>query len=98
MHQQDAHVSGTLLLSQGLSGTASFAGTLSTSGTLRFIVIPYTRYLPLLFIGQLKGDGSIVGTYCSEQNNQCEYAGGGYGTWNVVPSTAVSLVPTFTLL
>ena len=98
IQQQYSRVSGSLLLSQGLSGNAPFSGTLSTSGTLSFIVTPYTRYLPLLFIGQLKSDGSITGTYCSEQHNQCDYSGGGYGTWHVTPSAASSLMPGLALL
>lgn len=93
IQQQNAQVSGYLSLSHGLSGNATFNGTLSTSGSLRFIVTPYTQYLPLLFIGQLKSDGSLSGTYCSEQNNQCDYSGGGYGTWHVTPLAPSSLVP-----
>ncbi len=98
MQQHYSQVNGSLLLSQGLSGNAPFSGTLSASGTLSFIVTPYTRYLPLLFIGQLKSDGSITGTYCSEQHNQCDYSGGGYGTWHVTPSASSSLVPGLALL
>ena len=77
---QGAKTSGHLLLTQGLYASSDFNGTVSTSGTLRFIVAPYPQYLPLLFIGQINKDGSISGTYCSEQNNQCDYGGGGYGT------------------
>lgn len=91
---QGAKMSGYLLLTQGLSASSNFNGTVSTSGTLRFIIAPYPQYLPLLFIGQINKDGSISGTYCSEQNNQCDYSGGGYGTWQVAPPSSSSRIDT----
>lgn len=91
---QGAKASGHLSLTQGLYANSDFNGTVSTSGTLRFIVTPYPQYLPLLFIGQINKDSSISGTYCSEQNNQCDYADGGYGTWHVAPPSGSSRIDT----
>ena len=90
MQQQGANISGTLTLSNGLYGQAHLAGTVSSNNTLRFLVTPYTQYLPLLFQGQMNSNGSLSGTYCSAQGNQCDYAGGGYGTWQVSPSATGS--------
>ena len=90
MRQQGANISGTLALSNGLYAQAYLTGTVASNDTLSFIVTPYTQYLPLLFQGQMNSNGSLSGTYCSEQNNQCDYAGGGYGTWQVSPTASGS--------
>ncbi|HCI80844.1 MAG TPA: hypothetical protein DHW02_14270 [Ktedonobacter sp.] len=90
MQQQGANISGTLTLSNGLYAQAHLTGTVSSNNTLAFLVTPYTQYLPLLFQGQVNSNGSLSGTYCSERNNQCDYAGGGYGTWQVAPPSSGS--------
>jgi serine/threonine protein kinase len=90
MQQQGANINGTLTLSNGLYGQAHLTGTVSSNNTLRFLVTPYTQYLPLLFEGQVNSNGSLSGTYCSVQGNQCDYAGGGYGTWQVAPTSSGS--------
>ncbi|GAC1630260.1 MAG: hypothetical protein NVS4B11_29830 [Ktedonobacteraceae bacterium] len=94
IHQSGANISGTFTLSNGLQGQANFTGTVSSNKTLRFLVTPYTQYLPLLFQGQVNVDGSLNGTYCSAQGNQCDYAGGGYGTWKVSPPSSSSNMPS----
>ena len=93
IHQNGADISGTLILSNGLSGTASFTNGTVSNNTLQFVVVPYTQYLPLLFQGHVNADGSLMGTYCSVQNNQCNYAAGGYGTWRVLPPSPSSEIP-----
>ena len=95
IHQNGKNISGTLTLTNGLSGTAPFTnGTVASNNTLQFIVTPYTQYPPLLFQGRVNTDGSLIGTYCSIQNNQCNYAAGGYGTWRVSPPAPSSLIPS----
>ncbi len=83
IHQTGTDISGFLTLANGLQGQASFTGTVSSGNILRFLVTPYTQYLPLLFQGQVKADGSLSGSYCSARNNQCDYSRGGFGTWKV---------------
>jgi len=86
IHQNGTTIGGTLMLTNGLSGTATFTnGTVTSNNTVQFEVTPYTQYPPLLFQGQVNTDGSLTGTYCSVQGNACNYAAGGYGTWKVSP-------------
>ncbi len=94
VHQNGPTIGGMLTLTNGLSGTATFTGTVSSNNTLQFEVTPYTQYPPLLFQGHLNADGSLTGTYCSVQNNQCDYAAGGYGTWKVYPPSPSSQIPS----
>ena len=94
VHQNGATIGGTLILTNGLSGTAPFTnGTVASNNTLQFEVTPYTQYPPLLFQGRVNTDGSLTGTYCSVQGNQCNYAAGGYGTWSVSPPSSSSEIP-----
>ncbi len=94
VHQNGTIIGGVLTLTNGLQGTATFTGTVSSNNTLQFEVTPYTQYLPLLFQGRVASDGSLSGTYCSTQGNQCDYAGGGYGTWKVAPPSPSSQIPS----
>ncbi len=94
VHQNGSTISGTMTLTNGLSGTAPFTnGTIASNNTVQFEVTPYTQYPPLLFQGRMNADGSLTGTYCSVQGNQCNYAAGGYGTWRVYPPSPSSLIP-----
>ncbi len=94
VHQNGATIGGTLILTNGLSGTATFTnGTVASNNTLQFEVTPYTQYPPLLFQGRVNTDGSLTGTYCSVQGNQCNDAAGGYGTWKVLPPSPSSQIP-----
>ncbi len=94
IHQNKATISGTFTLSNGLQGQANFTGKVSSNKTLRFLVTPYSQHLPLLFQGQVNANGGLTGTYCSAQGYQCDYAGGGYGTWQVFPSNSSSNIPS----
>ncbi len=95
IRQSGSNVSGTLILTNGLSGTAAFTnGTVTNTNTVQFLVAPYTQYPPLLFQGRVNADGSLSGTYCSAPNGQCDQTAGGYGTWRVLPPAPSSLVPS----
>jgi serine/threonine protein kinase len=85
IQQQGTTINGYLVLGSGLSGNGSFNGTITTNRHISFLVASQTGRLPLLFMGQVSANGSMSGSYCSAQNNQCDYAAGGYGTWNVSP-------------
>ena len=95
VRQSGTTIGGVLTLTNGLQGTAQFTGTVSSNNTLRFEVTPYVQYLPLLFQGHVAPDGSVSGTYCSIQGNQCDLADGGYGTWKVSPPSPSSQVPSW---
>jgi hypothetical protein len=86
--QREANIRGYFAVGPGLIGNGNFTGTVSTNNKIQFTVPSYAGQLPLLFQGEAHADGSISGTYCSYQdNNQCNYGAGGYGDWNVAPSS-----------
>jgi serine/threonine protein kinase len=85
--QNEANVTGYFTVGPGLIGNGNFTGTVSTDNKIQFTVAGYQGLLPLFFQGQIHADGSISGSYCSYQNNQCNYGSGGYGDWNVAPSS-----------
>lgn len=89
MQQHGTTINGYLVLGAGLSGDGNFNGTITTKRHISFLVASQTGHLPLLFMGQVNANGSMSGSYCSAQNNQCNYAGGGYGTWNVSPQPSI---------
>ena len=89
IRQNETKISGYLAVGPGLIGNGNFMGTVSTDNKIQFLVSGYQGILPLFFQGQIHTDQSISGTYCSYQNNQCNY-GSGYGDWNVAPSTSGS--------
>jgi hypothetical protein len=84
--QNEANITGYFTVGPGLIGNGDFTGTVSTDNKIQFTVAGYQGLLPLFFQGQINADRSISGNYCSYQNNQCNYGGGGYGDWNVAPS------------
>jgi len=83
--QNGATISGYFAVGSGLSGSGNFTGSVTTDNKIQFTVPGLSGFLPLFFQGQVQPDGSITGTYCSYRNTGCDYAGGGYGYWNVLP-------------
>jgi eukaryotic-like serine/threonine-protein kinase len=81
--QSNTAVSGYVAFGAGLVGDGNFSGTVSGS-SINFLVPSHSTLLPLFFQGTIQSDGSMSGSYCSYQNNQCDYSGG-YGTWDVAP-------------
>lgn len=81
-----ATISGYLTVGPGLLGSGHFTGTVTTEGRIHLLMPDMGSFLPLSFSGQIQPDGSMSGTYCSYQNSQCNYAGGGYGNWHVAAS------------
>ncbi|GHO86218.1 serine/threonine protein kinase [Dictyobacter formicarum] len=98
MRQQQGTIHGHLALGPGLQGDGDFTGQVTRDKKIQFLVSSYAGHLPLFFQGQIQGDGSISGSYCSYQNNQCNNGNGGYGSWQVRPnvSSSGSLVPSTT--
>ncbi len=87
MQQGGGNIRGYLTLSDGLQGNGNFSGTVSASRQILFQVNAYADHLPLLFQGQIASNGDMSGSYCSVQNNQCDDSAGGYGIWQVTPSS-----------
>ncbi len=88
--QSNGNISGFLSLGPGLLGSGNFNGTVTEDKKLQFLVPSYSGLLPLFFQGQILANGSISGTYCSYQAGQCNFSGGGYGTWLLAPSSFAS--------
>jgi len=65
-----------------------FTGKVTVDNKIRFLMPSGDSGLPLLFRGQFQPDGSISGTYCRYWNDQCHYASGEDGRWNVAPRDA----------
>jgi hypothetical protein len=86
LQQDGMAIHGYFSVGAGLVGNGNFAGTVTIDSKVRFLVPSYGGLLPLFFDGRVQKDGSISGSYCSYQNNRCNYAGGGYGNWHVIPS------------
>lgn len=83
--QNEANITGYFSVGAGLVGNGNFTGAVSTDNKIQFTVPGYAGLLPLFFQGQIQANGSMSGSYCSYQNNQCNYGAGGYGDWNVAP-------------
>ncbi len=88
--QSQGNISGFLSLGPGLLGNGNFSGTITEDKKLQFLVPGYSGLLPLFFQGQILANGSMSGTYCSYQNGQCNFSGGGYGTWQLTPLSFAS--------
>ncbi|WP_201385429.1 serine/threonine-protein kinase [Ktedonobacter sp. SOSP1-85] len=69
----------------GLVGNNNFNGTITPDRKFHFLVASYAGLLPLYFQGQVNGDKSLSGTYCSYRNNGCDNQSGGYGDWHASP-------------
>lgn len=91
--QNGTAVSGYAAFGTGLSGNGNFSGTVNGS-SINFLIPSSSTLMPLFFQGTIQSDGAMSGSYCSYNNNQCDYSGG-YGTWNVSPaSSGYQLPPT----
>lgn len=89
--QQGQNIQGSFLVSSPLSGSGPFTGSVSKSGVIQFVVRSSQVSAPLYFQGNINGDGSMSGTYCSlDSTNRCNPAAGGYGTWQVAPISSGS--------
>jgi len=86
VQQKSGDISGYFSVGPGLIGSGDFTGTVTTDNKIQFLVPSYGGLLPLHFEGQIQTDGSLSGTYCSYQNNTCNYSAGGHGNWHASPA------------
>ncbi|HZU67926.1 MAG TPA: serine/threonine-protein kinase [Ktedonobacteraceae bacterium] len=100
INQSQGTISGYFSVSPPLIGSNSFTGYVTNKNYIQFLVQGSHGNPPLFFTGTVQQNGSMSGNYCSYVNNQCNYGAGGYGTWNVTPSSpggsGSSLVPSNT--
>ena len=93
INQRGGTIQGTFNVSSPLSGTGPFNGTINSAGVVQFTVNSNQVPAPLFFQGKMQSDGSISGMYCSlDQTGHCNPASGGYGTWQVIPSSPGSFL------
>ncbi len=85
IQQNGSAINGYFSVGPGLIGSGDFSGTVSRDNKIQFLVTG-NSIAPLFFQGQVKSNGSISGTYCSQLNGVCNRAAGGFGSWNVSAS------------
>lgn len=85
MRQDGEKINGYFSSEADFIGAGSFSGTLFADKRVQFILPGSTLLHPFFFQGLLQEDGSILGTYCSLQNNHCNFFAGEYGNWKVMP-------------
>jgi len=84
IEQNQDRIHGFFKVGPPLHGSNSYVGSVNTNGHIQFTVESALGNAPLFFSGSVQSDGSLVGTYCSLDNNgQCSPNAGGAGTWHV---------------
>jgi serine/threonine protein kinase len=91
IQQNGSSISGYFAVGQGLIGSGGFSGTVNSDNKIQFLIPGTYSIAPLFFEGQVKSDGSMNGTYCSQLNGVCNKAAGGFGTWYVAASATGTL-------
>lgn len=91
LRQSGTNISGYFYLGGNLQGSGPFTGTINAQRAIVFNVPAAFGHLPLHFTGTVNANGSMSGNYCSYDANGCNNAAGGYGTWNVTPSSPTSI-------
>lgn len=87
IQQRGSSISGYFSVGQGLIGSGNFNGSVTIDKKIQFLVPGNGSIPPLFFQGQIQKNGTLLGTYCSQQNGQCNQANGGFGTWKIMPSS-----------
>jgi serine/threonine protein kinase len=84
MLQNDEHISGSIS-AMHMNGT--YSGFLDTSKHIYFTVAASRIRAPLYFMGAVRSDGNLSGTFCQiDQGGQCSI-NSVYGLWSVGPGT-----------
>jgi eukaryotic-like serine/threonine-protein kinase len=87
IQQSGSAISGYFAVGQGLIGSGNFNGSMTIDHKIQFLVPGDGSLAPLFFQGVVQQNGTLSGTYCSQQNGQCNPAIGGFGTWKITPSS-----------
>ena len=89
IQQNQGVINGQFTVGSALVGSGPFIGIVDTNKHLHFTVQSYNGNAPLLFIGSVRLDGSLAGTYCSTgSNGRCDRNAGAGGIWHVSRKTA----------
>ncbi|MBA2391650.1 MAG: hypothetical protein H0V70_02755 [Ktedonobacteraceae bacterium] len=86
IQQSGSTIHGYFSVGQGLIGNGNFTGSVTSGHKIQFLVSGNGWIAPLFFQGTVQQNGTLSGTYCSQQNGQCNKAIGGFGTWKITPS------------
>ncbi len=102
IQQHGSVISGYFSVGAGLIGNGNFNGSETVDNTIQFLVSGDGSVAPLFFTGKILQNGALSGSYCSQQNGQCNQNIGGFGSWNIAPTSglhAMKLVdtPSFTI-
>lgn len=87
LQQHGSTFSGYFSVGPGLIGNGNFNGHVTVDNKIQFVVAGDGSIAPLFFSGQVRKDGTLAGSYCSQQDGQCNHAIGGFGTWNIAPTS-----------
>jgi serine/threonine protein kinase len=87
IQQRGSAISGYFSVGQGLIGSGNFNGNVTIDHKIQFLVPGDGLLAPLFFQGAVQQNGTLSGTYCSQQNGQCNQAIGGFGIWKITPSS-----------
>lgn len=87
IQQRGSAISGYFAVGQGLIGSGNFNGNVTFDHKIQFLVPGDGLLAPLFFQGAVQRNGTLSGTYCSQQNGQCNQAIGGFGIWKITPSS-----------
>jgi eukaryotic-like serine/threonine-protein kinase len=87
IQQRGSAISGYFSVGQGLIGSGNFNGSVTIDHKIQFLVPGDGSLAPLFFQGVVQQNGTLSGTYCSQQNGQCNQAIGGFGIWKITPSS-----------
>ncbi len=87
LQQRGSAISGYFSVGQGLIGSGNFNGSVTIERKVQFLVPGDGLIAPLFFQGVVQQNGTLSGTYCSQQNGQCNQSIGGFGTWKITPAS-----------
>jgi eukaryotic-like serine/threonine-protein kinase len=85
IQQNGSSIRGYFSVGEGLIGSGNFNGSVTIERKIQFLVASGS-VAPLFFQGMVQQNGTLSGSYCSQQNGQCNKAMGGFGTWKITPS------------
>jgi serine/threonine protein kinase len=87
IQQHGSAISGYFSVGMGLVGNGNFNGNVTIDNKIQFLVPGNGSIAPLFFNGRILKNGTLSGSYCSQQNGQCNQSIGGFGTWNILPTS-----------
>ncbi len=86
IQQNNGAINGKFAVGPGLVASDTFIGSVTTDSKISFTVPSYAGLAPLFFTGQVQGNGTMSGTYCSlGRDGQCNTDIGGWGDWTASP-------------